>query len=135
MGIERFFSSIENNNYIYEFNKKIIAEYLYIDFNSIVYITHKDVLNDINYILLRNIKKEYNDKKVELLCEKYKIKIDCSLDNFLKQINDNFLIKYIVDKTEDYILDKIIGSYIVPDKLKYFYIAFSYTSIYDRFPT
>ena len=39
MGIERFFSSIENNNYIYEFNKKIIAEYLYIDFNSIVYIT------------------------------------------------------------------------------------------------
>jgi 5'-3' exonuclease len=132
MGIERFFSSIENNNYIYEFNKKIIAEYLYIDFNSIVYITHKDVLNDINYILLRNIKKEYNDKKVELLCEKYKIKIDCSLDNFLKQINDNFLIKYIVDKTEDYILDKIIGSYIVPDKLKYFYIAIDGVPYYSK---
>ena len=55
-----------------------------------------------------------------------------NLEDFLKQIDDNFLIKHIVDKTEDYIVDKIIGSYIVRDKLKYFYIAIDGVPYYSK---
>jgi 5'-3' exonuclease len=132
MGIERFFSSIENNNYINEFNKKINSEYLYIDFNSIVYITHKHVIKDLNYVLLQIIKEENNDKKAELICKKYNIEKKDKIESYLKQITNDFLIKVIVNNTEEYITDKILESYIITDKLKYFYIAIDGVPSYSK---
>ena len=58
MGIERFFSSIEQNNitnlksnFTYKLQKKISSENLLIDFNSIIHITSTVVINDLNYLL------------------------------------------------------------------------------------
>ena len=68
MGIERFFSSIEENNitnlgnhFTYKLQKKIDSEYLLIDFNSIIHITSSTVINDMNYLLYQIINKSFND--------------------------------------------------------------------------
>ncbi len=50
MGVERFFSSLRRDyNFIHTVNKKIHAEHLLIDFNSIVHITSQFLLNINNY--------------------------------------------------------------------------------------
>ena len=50
MGVERFFSSLKRDyNFIHTINKKISAEHLLIDFNSIVHITSQFLLNKGSY--------------------------------------------------------------------------------------
>ncbi len=50
MGVERFFSSLRRDyNFIHNINKKIDAEHLLIDFNSIVHVTSQFLLNKGSY--------------------------------------------------------------------------------------
>ena len=124
MGIERFFSSIDNENtYVYEFMTKINTKYLYIDFNSIVYNTHRPIINDFNYILRKIIEKDLSDSKFINLCNNYNIKKCNNINEYKKILNDDFINKNIVNGIEEYIVDKILGSYIQSNELKYFYIA------------
>ena len=137
MGIERFFSSIDNENtYVYEFMTKINTKYLYIDFNSIVYNTHRPIINDFNYILRKIIEKDLNDSKFINLCNNYNIKKCNNINEYKKILNDDFINKNIVNGIEEYIVDKILGSYIQSNELKYFYIAVdgvpSYSKIHEQ---
>jgi hypothetical protein len=106
MGIERFFSSIEQNNitnlttnFTYKLEKKLDAKYLYIDFNSIVYITSNTVIYDLNYLLYQTLKnnKISNNKKLQKINKDYQLNLP-----------DNLTVKLLRDIVNDEILDDIV---------------------------
>ena len=75
MGIESFFNTITKNKIISEsllINEKIDCDYLYIDFNSIIYIVADILENDINYYLYSIIINK-KDEKCILIEKKYDI--------------------------------------------------------------
>lgn len=122
MGIEKFFSSIENNSitnsggeFTYKLKNKIITKYLLIDFNSIIHVTSFKVVHDLNYVLYHTIREDRpiptNNKAIKILKE-YNLK---DLDN----IN---LDNIIINKVEEYLLN-ILTNFIDPNKLTHLYIA------------
>lgn len=85
MGIEQFFSSIENNlatNMTTKFfnileNSKISADSLYIDFNSIVHNSSHKIISNLNIILYRIIQNR-RDKLFTNLIEELNLPIECT---------------------------------------------------------
>jgi 5'-3' exonuclease len=129
MGIERFFSSIEENditNLKTSFTKtlehKIDAQYLYVDFNSIVYITSFKVLSSLNYMLFQIISNKYkNNEKYNTLKKEYDLPSD-NINSFKKQYTENKINEIIINKIVEYV-SSMLSNYIDPNKLEYFYIA------------
>lgn len=137
MGIERFFSSIEQNNitnlksnFTYKLQKQLDSDYLLIDFNSIIHITSSLVLSDMNYLLYQIINKSFKgNNKFKDIIETYNISstvinVDENLEykqliNYLTLDNLN---KIIFNKVEEYVIN-ILTNFINPTKLQYFYIA------------
>jgi 5'-3' exonuclease len=122
MGIERFFKSIEQNNITNlnnEFSRKlehkIDTKYLFIDFNSIVYITSNKILYDINRLIYSNI----NNKKSEKISSIAKI-YNIDLGSPIKEQVD--INKIIINGVKKYIIN-ILQNYVNPNVLEYFYIA------------
>ena len=130
MGIEQFFSSIEENNitnletsFTKILAKQIKTHYLYIDFNSIVYITSASVKSDLNYILYKFLTKEYESKTFKKLIAEYKITDNYFNDTVkFSRIYHNKLTEIILKKIEEYIIN-IVTNYIFPKTLKLLYIA------------
>lgn len=123
MGIEQFFSSIESNTintknkFTYKHTTAIDGKNIFIDFNSIVYITSSEVINDINYLIYNDIyKKPIDDKAKQLL-----------IDFNIKKPNEAIELK---SKIDDIILDRIflyiqfiIAKLIDPSLIEFIYIA------------
>jgi len=134
MGIERFFSSIEENditnlqnNFTYKLQKKINTEYLLIDFNSIVHITGNAVITDLNYLLYQIIKKTFKQNpKVEQLIKTYNINLDINAElkysDLTEQINQPWIDNTILDKVKDATLN-ILNNFINSKTLQYLLIA------------
>lgn len=111
MGIERFFSSIEENkiaNLDHEFTKthedRIHANHFYIDFNSIIHVTSKKILMKLNQDLYKFIKNEGDPKE------------------YLKKFGGETVDKMIIDEVIDSVR-KLLEFYIYPEELYYLYIA------------
>jgi len=134
MGIERFFSSIEQNNitnlennFTYKLQKKLDSDYLLVDFNSIVHITSATIISDMNYLLYQIINKTFkgNDKAKNII-DAYKINLNINDDIKYTELTDyltvNKLDEIIFDKVEEFVLN-MLQNFVNPDKLKYLFIA------------
>lgn len=130
MGIERFFSSIEENkiaNMHSEFTtthkNRIPCTYFFIDFNSIVHVISKKTMQDINYLLFKIIQNKYTDnKKATEILKRYEIDKDITLEKFNKQVTDEFVNNLIIKEVLN-AMYKLLEFYIYPSELKYLYIA------------
>ena len=132
MGIERFFSSIEQNNitnmqnsFTYKLQTQLNSEYLLIDFNSIIHITSSLVLSDMNYLLYQIITNSYkNNNKFYDIVKTYNIQLNGNLEynHLLKYLTTDKLNEIIMKKVEDYIINMLMH-FINPLKLKYLFIA------------
>lgn len=133
MGIEQFFSSIEENNitnleshFTYKLAKKLETDYLCIDFNSIAHITSNIVLGDMNYLLYQIISETYleNPKFLKLI-KQYQldlnIKYKSNISDLKNLIEPNF-DKIIIGKIIEY-LNNILTNFVDGKKLKNLYIA------------
>lgn len=134
MGIEQFFSSIEENNitnlksnFTYKLQKKLDCRNLYIDFNSIIHVTSTTILSDINYFLYQVINDSYkNNIKLKALIELYEIELDIDSDleysklvsYFTKEQIDNIVCKKVLEYVKN-----ILANFIDSKNLEHFYIA------------
>src|SRR3972149_4355176 len=130
MGIEQFFSSIEENSitnlltsFTQKLEKRIHANYLYVDFNSIVYVTSSTVLSELNYLLYHIIIGEITPK-FKKLAQQYAIKDIDKLDaeTFSSMFTPDKTNKILLDKIAEYIIG-MVTNYIEPTMLKLLYIA------------
>ena len=134
MGIERFFSSIEKNDitnlqnkFTYKLDKQLNAEYLLIDFNSIIHVTSTAINNDMNYLLYQIINKTFKgNPKFKQLLETYNLPLnpDKELDyNDLKDIvNNDTLNDIVLEKVKTATLN-ILQNFVKPNKLEHILIA------------
>lgn len=138
MGIERFFSSIEENKitnlasgFTKTLEKKLSAEYFLIDFNSIVYITKGKVLYNLNKVLYKIITNKVDPKRDKKLLEPYNLDtygfdinhlLTLSPQKYSEAFDDELLSDIIIDKVVDYLLNAL-ENYIDKDKLRVLYIA------------
>ena len=132
MGIEKFFSSIEENSitnldneFTYKLKTQLDTKYLLLDFNSIIHTTSFKIMADINYLLYQIIKQKIigNSKAIKIMKE-YDLHILDDLNvNTLKTILtlDKF-DDIIINKVKEYLLN-IITNFVDPIKLRYLYIA------------
>jgi 5'-3' exonuclease len=125
MGIERFFSSIQQNSitnlhtsFTKTLEQRLVAEYLYIDYNSIVHITSAKIMQDLNYLLFKIIQNKPDDKNVRRIISDYSIDSKISVQDIVDIDLDNLIITKVVEYTVN-----ILTNYIDPKKLKLFYIA------------
>ena len=134
MGIERFFSSIEENNitnlessFTYKIQKKLNILHLLIDFNSIIHITSSTVLSDLNYLLYQIINKSYkaNNKAKKIIADyKIKLRVDDNLSykDIITFVTKEYLDKIILDKVEEYLLN-IVTNFVDSNNLLTLYIG------------
>lgn len=134
MGIERFFSSIEENNitnlddtFTYKLQKQLESDILLIDFNSIIHITSSAILADLNYILYQILNKSYkNNKKVNLLFKTYDIKFnindELNYQDYLDLFSTQQLDTVILNKVEEFTIN-ILKNFIDNKKLQCLYVA------------
>ena len=133
MGIERFFSSIEENNitnlennFTYKLNKKVDTDIFLIDFNSIIHVTSSVVVSDLNYILYQIINKSYKNNKVIGLFKTYDIQLELndelSYQGFLKLFDIDTLNNLILDKVKEFLIN-MLNNFIVKNDLKCLYLA------------
>ena len=133
MGIERFFSSIEQNDitnlksmFTYKLQKRLKSTYLLIDFNSIVHVTSTSILSDMNYLLYQILNKTFKNDKVTQLIDNYNIELD--INSELKYTDlTQFLTKdkmdtIVLNKVEEFVFN-ILENFVDPNELKHFYIA------------
>jgi 5'-3' exonuclease len=123
MGIENFFNTITKNkisstSLIIE--KKIDCNYLYIDFNSILYITSSEFEHDVNYYLYSLIINEKDDKSLNIE-EKYNINFNTieEFNNYFTQENINEIMKKNIYNYIKNLCKNLINS----DTLKEIYIS------------
>jgi len=113
MGIESFFNTITKNKIISEsllIKEKINCNYLYIDFNSIIYIVADILENEINYYLFSIIINK-KDEKCVTIEKKYDIHLN-NIDEFKTYFTQerigNLVNIYIYEYIENLILNIII---------------------------
>ena len=134
MGIERFFSSIEENKittskegFTKTLNSRLDAKYFFIDFNSIIYITSYKVLSELNYVLYKIITNKIDrdkNKKLDKIIKDNNININDNTTpkSYNEQLTEDILSDLIISRVKSYILKELLN-FIKPDKLKFFYIA------------
>jgi len=127
MGIEKFFSSIQENNitnldnpFSKKLEKNIDCTHLYIDFNSIVHKTSSIIVNDLNRIIFHIINGDTNNPNIATILTTYDI--DPSLLDPLDPFPHDYVGDLIIDRTMEY-LKNIITNYVIPHGLETLYIA------------
>jgi 5'-3' exonuclease len=123
MGIENFFNTIIKNNISSDLlliEEKINCNYLYIDFNSILYILSQELEKEINYYLYSIIINEH-DEFTDKIEEKFNIKFVNveEFNNYFTQEKINNIIK-----TNIYTyIQNICKSLLYSDTLQKLYIS------------
>jgi hypothetical protein len=139
MGIEQFFGNLakmelfKNNQAIaLKFDKRIKCDFLYFDFNSIVYTVISQIETELNYLLYEiilyanSLSKEINSRAIDI-AKKWNYKIN--LDNKIILISDfynftlNITIDTIIQNIRDY-LKNVIQNMVECEKLIKIYISF-----------
>lgn len=130
MGIERFFTSIEENNitnlknkFTEEYQSKLDADYFFIDFNSIVHITSFKVSVDLNYIIYQILIKSNKQDDVKFIIDKYNLEFDNNINikelyEYLDGVIDDIVIDQVINEVVD-----IVDKYIKTEQLKTLFIA------------
>ena len=139
MGIEKFFNSIKDEfNIINSFNSNsniiLDIEYLFIDFNSIIHVIGKKLIDTINLSLLNDIKSFYNKSNNKISLEYLKLlnlnnyfnvstadSEDYIINKYNNYFNDNMLDKLVIDNIENYLLSFL--KKLNKKKLKLIYIS------------
>ena len=125
MGIEKFFSAIQENkitnlqsSFTNKLEKQLDVSYLYIDFNSIVYIVAHKIISDLNSLMFKLI---IGDKNITKISKEYNLENHLEV-TLLKSKIDIDINNIIIEKVLEYVIN-IVTNYINPDKLKKLYIA------------
>jgi len=128
VGIEKFFSAIQENkitnlqsSFTNKLEKRLDATYLYVDFNSIVYIVSHRIVADMNYLLFRIINGKLIDKNSVRIIDEYGLKDHLQVTSFKSKV-DKGLDGIIIQKVLEYVIN-IVTNYVDPNKLKRLYIA------------
>ena len=133
MGIERFFSSIEQNNitnlksmFTYKLQKRLESTYLLIDFNSIVHITSTNILSDLNYLLYQILNKTFKSDKAKKLVENYSLELDVDSDleyiDLINYLTKDKMDNIVLNKVEEFVVN-ILENFVDPKALKYLCIC------------
>ena len=104
MGIESFFNTIIKNDISSDLliiEEKIACNFLYIDFNSILYILSNELEKDINYYLYALIINEF-DETTNKIENKYNIKFT-NINEFNMYFNQNKINDIIKNNIYKYI--------------------------------
>ena len=123
MGIENFFNTITKNKIISDsllINDKIMCDYLYIDFNSIIYIVSDILESEINYYLYSIIINKKDDKCINIE-KKYNINFN-TIDEFKEYFTQNKVGDLVKNYIYSYI-ENLIFNIVIPDNLKELYIS------------
>ena len=124
MGIDRFFSSIEDNIITKDFSEKhdniLDVNYLLIDFFSIIYINTFKVLYDLNHLLYQIILNKSN-KKSQKTMKYYDLDIT-SPEQFSKIMTEEAVSDLIIKEIILYVQNLLKNS-INSEMLEYLYIA------------
>lgn len=149
MGIERFFNSltqvkkIKTNGIKTGLSEKIISNFVYIDFNSVVHNISSETERDLNYLLYAIILHEDDFTKYPLdemslsIIEKYSsvpkqdgeitnifnTESGVTVDNFINTFNREYLDEIILIKIKEHIIH-ITTKMMEPTEVKQIYIAF-----------
>lgn len=132
MGIEKFFNSLVKNKNIKEngitigLTTKIEADYLYIDFNSIIYNIVNSIEQELNYLLYSIILLQNDKIQLDTISENLSILWNFNGDS-IESYRDYFTTKLIDDialeRLKTILLD-LTSKIINPTNLKLIYIAF-----------
>ena len=137
MGIERFFSSIEENQitnlesqFTTKHDSKLVCKNFFIDFNSIIHTTSFEIVSKLNYILYKIIDNKVNSKveyEIEKLTDNIKLIQDTKFKNIsAKDFSDVFtnavINEIVINKVIKYTLN-ILEEYLVKNELEFLYIA------------
>jgi len=130
MGIERFYSTIINSSVssgkaiIKNLKEHIDVDYLYVDFNSIIYYIAENIEKDINTLLHHVIKNIITPTDIEIIT-RYGINYDIKENNIpkiIKSIKEIDTTNITLTTVEDFI-DMLSTSVANPELLKLLYIA------------
>lgn len=132
MGIERFFSSIEENNitnlsssFSTTLTTQLNTTHFYIDFNSIVYLVKNKVLHEINTFLYKLITGANSKERVKTFNQRYHIGAgdgDTTPAAFAKAFTKQKLNKIIQSGVKRYVIN-MLTNYVNPKQLTLLYIA------------
>jgi hypothetical protein len=146
MGIERFFNSltqvekIKTNGIIVGLKDKILSNFVYIDFNSVIHNISSEIEHDLNYLLYsiilhtRNPTKYPLDEFTLIVIEKYTYmatdvvkKFDplkgITVENFLSTFPKEYIDEIVLTKIREHII-YITTKLIDPNEVKQIFIAF-----------
>ena len=130
MGIESFFSSIAKTDVIQRddgitlnLKTKVKTDYLYIDFNSIIYTIATTIETELNYLLYAIIVHEIDDF-AKTIAKKLNYDLtEHSLKKYVAFIEKNTTNKQIIDLVEKYLIH-VVDDLIDKHSIKKIYIAF-----------
>jgi hypothetical protein len=131
MGIENFFNTLRKANFIQKNNIDNInlnTDYLYIDFNSVIYMVVDECEEDINYYLYSIIIKNY-DEKCKVIEDKYKINFN-TIDEFTDYFNQKKVDEIVKENIYNFIKNLCIK--VNKDTLKEIFISFDGTPTFSK---
>jgi 5'-3' exonuclease len=130
MGIERFYSTIINSSVssgkavVKNLKENVDVDYMYVDFNSIIYYIAENIEKDINTLLYHTIKNLITATDIEIIT-RYGINYDIRENNIskiIKSIKEIDTTDITLTAVEDFI-DMLSTSVANPKLLKLLYIA------------
>lgn len=132
MGIDKLFNGlvrndiIKDNGIVIGLKKKMDANYVYIDFNSLMYGITTNVERELNYllyslILLLTDRIKLTDK-AEKIMKKWKLNECHTLEKFVEHFDEKILNETIFDDIENSII-YIITKLLNPENINLIYIA------------
>lgn len=129
MGIEHFFSAIQNYNEATAINfintdEKLKCEYLYLDFNSIIYPACIKVYGELNKLIKYIVdgKKNDDNELIKDIAKKYKLPLSETVAELKKEINKN-RFNYVTNEVIYFILNMLDNKFMC-DTIKYIYVSF-----------
>lgn len=134
MGIERFFNSMRRNETVMlqdgitmGLKEQLPCNYLYIDFNSIVYNVATDIDEELAYLLydiIINSGPSSNlDEKAMSIAKKWEYKISShSVDSYVSYFTEKVVDTELIRRVGDYIVN-IVKNILYPDQIKSIFIG------------
>lgn len=133
MGIERFFNSlaksenIKNIGIVIGSKEKIITDYFYIDFNSIIYNIVNEIESELNYllysiILLDDTNTDLVDTKAIEIAHKWKYEAKPSVESYKNYFNGELIDKIAIERVKNYVI-YTTTKLVDPNNLKLLYVS------------
>jgi len=137
MGIEKFYRTISltstTTEAVSEALYKNVANYFFLDFNSIIYNIFSVIQYELNYIIFCNLYHKTSDKKYISLKNKWGNVVHSDPINDIQSFKNNKEAVYrsILQGIEEYIF-YILNSFMFVDKIEIIYIAIDGVPAYSK---